>query len=146
MCNEQIFCGVFFLGFQNENVVEDLGPVKSILPTANASYPLVVLVRTWSAWPRGYNSFFSCSTQLSMMFSLLINVKMPTIASIVIFISRDIFMFRCFCCKKEFAIVSNHFTGGEGVACFALRWFQACILSVIICLLYLLVSLVDYGL
>ena len=35
---------------------------------------------------------FSCSTQLSMNFSLLINIKMPTIVSIFIFISRDIFM------------------------------------------------------
>ena len=35
---------------------------------------------------------FSCSTQLSMKFSLLINMKMPTIADIFIFISREIFM------------------------------------------------------
>ena len=37
---------------------------------------------------------FSCSTQLSMKFSLLINMKMPTIVGIFIFISREIFMFR----------------------------------------------------
>ena len=30
---------------------------------------------------------FSCSTQLSMKFSLLINVKMPTIVGILTFIS-----------------------------------------------------------
>ena len=36
---------------------------------------------------------FSCSTQLSMKFSLLINMKMPTIFGIFIFISREIFMF-----------------------------------------------------
>ena len=35
---------------------------------------------------------FSCSTQLSMKISLLINMKMPTIVGIFIFISRDIFM------------------------------------------------------
>ena len=35
---------------------------------------------------------FSCSTQLSMKFSLLINMKMPTIFGIFIFISREIFM------------------------------------------------------
>ena len=31
---------------------------------------------------------FLCSTQLSMKFSLLINVKMPTIVGILTFISR----------------------------------------------------------
>ena len=36
---------------------------------------------------------FSCSTQLSMKFSLLINMKMPTIVGIFIFISREIFKF-----------------------------------------------------
>ena len=35
---------------------------------------------------------FSCSTQLSMKFSVLINMKMPTIVGIFIFISREIFM------------------------------------------------------
>ena len=35
---------------------------------------------------------FSCSTQLSMKFSLLINKKMPIIVGIFIFISREIFM------------------------------------------------------
>ena len=34
---------------------------------------------------------FSCSTQLSMKFSLLINMKMPTIVGIFIFISRENF-------------------------------------------------------
>ena len=34
---------------------------------------------------------FSCSTQLSMKLSLLINIKMPTIVGIFIFISREIF-------------------------------------------------------
>ena len=35
---------------------------------------------------------FSCSTQLNMKFSLLINMKMPTIVGIFIFISREIFL------------------------------------------------------
>ena len=35
---------------------------------------------------------FSCSTQLSMKFSLLINMKMPTKVGIFIFISRENFM------------------------------------------------------
>ena len=35
---------------------------------------------------------FSCSTQLSMKFSLLIIMKMPTIVGIFIFISRENFM------------------------------------------------------
>ena len=37
------------------------------------------------AWPRGYKTC-SCSTQLSMKFILLINVKMPTIVGILTFI------------------------------------------------------------
>ena len=39
------------------------------------------------AWPRGYKTF-SCSTQLSIRFILLINVKMPTIVGILTLISR----------------------------------------------------------
>ena len=35
---------------------------------------------------------FSCSFELSMKFSLLIDMKMPTIVGIFIFISREIFM------------------------------------------------------
>ena len=35
---------------------------------------------------------FSCSTQRSMKFSLLINMKMPIIVGIFVFISREIFM------------------------------------------------------
>ena len=42
-------------------------------------------------WSRVYK-FFSCSTQLSMKFSLLINMKMPTIVGIFIFIKREMFM------------------------------------------------------
>ena len=39
------------------------------------------------ARPRGYKTF-SCSTQLSMKFILLLNVKMPTIVGILTFISK----------------------------------------------------------
>ena len=63
---------------------------------------------------------FSCSTQLSMKFSLLINMKMPTKVGIFIFISREIFMLKlafsyllaekiscsAMFSNKEFAIVS----------------------------------------
>ena len=49
---------------------------------------------------------FSCSTWLSMKFSLLINMKMPTIVGIFIFISKEIFMLS-YVSKIEFAIVSN---------------------------------------
>ena len=41
-----------------------------------------------------------------MKFSLLVNIKMPTIVGMFIFISREIFMLR-YVSKKEFAIVSN---------------------------------------
>ena len=37
---------------------------------------------------------FSCSTQLSMKFFLLINVKMPTIVGILTFMSRKNSIFR----------------------------------------------------
>ena len=48
----------------------------------------------------------SCSTQLSMKFSLLINMKMPTKVDIFIFISREISSSAMFS-KTEFAIVGN---------------------------------------
>ena len=38
-------------------------------------------------WPRGYKNK-SCTTQLSMNFFLLINVKMPTVIDILIFMTR----------------------------------------------------------
>ena len=41
-----------------------------------------------------------------MKVSLLINMKMPTIVGIFIFISREMFML-IYVSKKEFAIVSN---------------------------------------
>ena len=48
---------------------------------------------------------FSCSTQLSMNISPLIN-KMPTKVGFFIFISREVFMLIT-ASKKDFAIVSN---------------------------------------
>ena len=44
--------------------------------------------KVFDSWPRGYKTFFSCSTQLRLKFILLINVKMPTIVGILTFISR----------------------------------------------------------
>ena len=41
-------------------------------------------------WPRGYKTFFHA--QLSMIFSLLMNMKMPAIIGIFIFISREFLM------------------------------------------------------
>ena len=70
-----------------------------------------VQIQRWKSpcqklWPRGYKTFFmlssssgpdfiklfSCSAQLSTKFSLLINMKMPTIVGIFIFTSRENFM------------------------------------------------------
>ena len=48
----------------------------------------------------------SCSAELNMTFSLLINMKMPTIVGSFIFIKRKISCSAIFS-KKEFAIVSN---------------------------------------
>ena len=42
--------------------------------------------RECEIWPRGYKRF-TCSTQLSMTFIMLINVKMTTIVGILTFIS-----------------------------------------------------------
>ena len=49
---------------------------------------------------------FSCSTLLSMKFSLLINKEMSTIVGFFIFVSRKMFMFVLFS-MKEFTIDSN---------------------------------------
>ena len=40
-----------------------------------------------STWPRGYKTYLSCSTQVSIKFIVLINVKMSTIVGILTFIS-----------------------------------------------------------
>ena len=58
-------------------------------------------------WPRGYKTFL-CSFQLSMKFSLLINVKIP----IKVGVFFSILLAEKFSCssmfsKEEFAIVSN---------------------------------------
>ena len=47
----------------------------------------VVRAKSIEIWPRGYK-LFSFSTQLSMKFFLLINVKMPTIVGILTFMSE----------------------------------------------------------
>ena len=51
-------------------------------------------------------TYFSCATQMSMKFSMLINIKIPTIPDIFIFISKE---FSCSALfgKKVFAVVSN---------------------------------------
>ena len=54
-------------------------PVRCLIAVFSGSCPEVI-------------KLFSCSTQLSMKLSLLINMKMPTIVGIFIFISREIFM------------------------------------------------------
>ena len=54
----------------------------------------------------GHEVMNSCSIQLSMKFSLLTNMKMPTICGIFIFISTEISMLS-YVSKKEFAVVSN---------------------------------------
>ena len=63
----------------------------------------------------GVINFFSCSTQLSMQFILLINVKMPTIVGILTFINRikarKIYIFQHF--KFNFNI-SEKSANGQG--------------------------------
>ena len=49
---------------------------------------------------------FSCSAQLSMKFSLLINMKMPTIVGIFIFISRENFRLS-YILQMKIVVVSN---------------------------------------
>ena len=50
---------------------------------------------------RGFKPF-SCSILLSMIFFLLINIKMPTIVGILIFISRKKFMLSSALQEKKF--------------------------------------------
>ena len=53
---------------------------------------------------------FLCSTEVSMEFVLLINIKMPTIVGILIFICRKIFDAQlCFAGKKFKLLVFNFF-------------------------------------
>ena len=49
----------------------------------------IIIIRTRL---RGHKTFFLCSVQLSMKFFLLINIKMPTVVGILIFICRKNFM------------------------------------------------------
>ena len=48
---------------------------------------------------------FSCSSQLSMNFSLLINLKMPTKFGIFKFISREIFMLQLCLTRKNLQLL-----------------------------------------
>ena len=52
------------------------------------TWPLLVSIQQSLICPQGYK-LFSCSTQLKMKFSLLINMKMPTNIGIFIFISLE---------------------------------------------------------
>ena len=47
------------------------------------------LIAFFQTGPEVINLFFSCSTQLSMKFFLLINIKMPTIVGILTFMSGE---------------------------------------------------------
>ena len=49
---------------------------------------------------------FSCSTQLSLKFILLINVKMPTIVGILTFMSR--INYQCLRFEPEFSIYFDY--------------------------------------
>ena len=52
-------------------------------------------------------NFFSCTTELSIKFFLLINIKMPTTVGILIFMSRKNFMLKWVEHEKSF-ITSSH--------------------------------------
>ena len=52
---------------------------------------------------------FSCSTQMSMKFSLLINMKMPTKVGIFIFIGRDNFMLSYILQEKIVVVINLRF-------------------------------------
>ena len=38
----------------------------------------------------------------------------------------------------------DHFVGKEGAGCFAFLWFEECVLSVVVCIFFLLASLIGY--
>ena len=65
------------------------------MSTKQASF----LKGTKYAWPRVFFPF-SCSAQLCMKISLLINMKMPTLVGIFIFISREFFFCSAMFSKK----------------------------------------------
>ena len=67
------------------------GKLYSFYTNVVHQYPKASSTKTYEHnlpdyWPRGYKTF-SCSTQLSTKFILLINVKMSTIVGILTFIS-----------------------------------------------------------
>ena len=59
--------------------------VFSVIINLSASHHSLIVI---PAWPLVVIKHFSCSTQLRLKFILLINVKMPAIVGILIFISR----------------------------------------------------------
>ena len=63
--------------------------------------------KMFESWPWGCKTF-SCSTQLSVKFILLINVKMPTIVGILTFINRINTTFESFKVRKFF--IFHHFS------------------------------------
>ena len=65
--------------------------IEIISYSISMSYMAVLEFKLTKPGPEVIN-IFSCSTQLSMKISLLINMKMPTIIGIFIFISREIFI------------------------------------------------------
>ena len=72
----------------------------------------VVVHVLWLIQARGYKTFLSCSTQLSMNFSLLINMKMPKMSTINMKKKKCQQLTEKFSCsailrKKEDAIVSD---------------------------------------
>ena len=68
--------------------------MQTVQTPISTSYPSINKPRLEETFPRGFRpgpeviQLFSCSTQLSLKFILLINVKMPTIVGILTFISR----------------------------------------------------------
>ena len=64
--------------------------LASIIPCFENDYPYTVwMIQRFLQTPGPeIINFLSCSTQLSMIFFLLINVKMPTIVGILAFMSR----------------------------------------------------------
>ena len=83
------------------NVVMTLGDQGALIALASGETQLVpapkvkVIDTTVGVWPLSYKTFL-CSTELSMKFIILINVKMPTIVGNLTFISRITTTAECF--------------------------------------------------
>ena len=61
--------------------------LQTFVPSKDSTQPLHLL-KAKGPDPEVIKLFFFCSTQISMKFSLLINMKMPIIIGFFIFISR----------------------------------------------------------